>query len=159
MTRQVTIVCGPPCAGKTTWVRERAQAGDLVVDYDDIAQSLGSARTHGHHPKFHRDTERIIAQQLDQITLGKAKRAWVIRSFPAHAERERLAQRIGATSVVLLDDSDETLQARAWERPNRYQAIRAIEAWRSKAAAADPEYARPPERVEQAFDRPSPGAP
>lgn len=34
------LVVGPPAAGKTTWVRQQAQKGDIIVDYDAIAAVL-----------------------------------------------------------------------------------------------------------------------
>jgi predicted kinase len=36
--RQVTLVYGPPCAGKSTFVQERALPGDVVLDFDVIAR-------------------------------------------------------------------------------------------------------------------------
>ena len=36
------VVCGPPDAGKSTWVRERAKPGDLVWDFDDVAAVIGN---------------------------------------------------------------------------------------------------------------------
>lgn len=38
----IVVVIGPPASGKTTWVRERAQPGDVVIDYDVIARALGA---------------------------------------------------------------------------------------------------------------------
>lgn len=32
----LTIVCGPPGSGKSTWVKERATANDVVIDLDEI---------------------------------------------------------------------------------------------------------------------------
>jgi hypothetical protein len=36
------VVTGPPAGGKTTWVRDRAKYGDVVVDYDAIVAALHS---------------------------------------------------------------------------------------------------------------------
>lgn len=37
MTRSVTLVCGPPCSGKSTHVARHAQPGDLIVCFDQYA--------------------------------------------------------------------------------------------------------------------------
>lgn len=42
----LTIVCGPPASGKTTYVRRRIQTGGLVVDLDDIASRLSGQSSH-----------------------------------------------------------------------------------------------------------------
>ncbi len=34
------IINGPPAAGKTTFVREHAQHGDIIIDLDHIANAL-----------------------------------------------------------------------------------------------------------------------
>ena len=35
------VVCGPPSAGKTTYVREQAGEDDLVLDLDVLAEAIG----------------------------------------------------------------------------------------------------------------------
>lgn len=42
----LTVVVGPPCAGKSTYVRRMARTGDVAVDYDALAAALGSDRAH-----------------------------------------------------------------------------------------------------------------
>lgn len=49
------VITGPPAAGKSTWVREHAQAGDIVIDYDLLAAALtipaqGSLSGRGDNP-------------------------------------------------------------------------------------------------------------
>lgn len=34
------VITGPPAAGKSTWVREHAKPGDVVIDYDLLASAL-----------------------------------------------------------------------------------------------------------------------
>ena len=41
---RVMLVCGPPAAGKSTYVRDRAQPGDSVIDIDMIAREFGYDR-------------------------------------------------------------------------------------------------------------------
>lgn len=124
---KVTVVCGPPCAGKTTWVREHAQPGDLIVDYDDIARRLGSRRDHGHHPSFHKPIEATIARAIAGIRRGRHERAWIIRSG---VERARLLARDLDGTLVLLNPPDDVLTARANERRDPQATLRAIAEWR-----------------------------
>lgn len=42
----IHVITGPPCAGKSTYVAEHAQKGDLRIDYDMIAQALGAPDSH-----------------------------------------------------------------------------------------------------------------
>lgn len=39
----VFIVTGPPCAGKTTWVRENADPADVIVDMDALVAAMTTA--------------------------------------------------------------------------------------------------------------------
>lgn len=130
--RQVVLVCGPPCSGKSTYVRQRAERGDLIVDYDDIAQRLGSPRTHGHDYRYHRRVESVIARALAALEQGKHDRAWVIRSLPVEADRTALARRIRA-EVVVIDAPDDVLLARARQRRDASKTVAAIAEWRRQA--------------------------
>ena len=42
----IHVVTGPPCAGKSTYIREHAADGDVLVDYDELAQALGRKELH-----------------------------------------------------------------------------------------------------------------
>lgn len=37
----IHVITGPPCSGKTTYARENAKEGELIIDYDAIVQALG----------------------------------------------------------------------------------------------------------------------
>ena len=37
------VVTGPPCGGKSTYVREHAKPGDFVIDLDRLALAITSA--------------------------------------------------------------------------------------------------------------------
>lgn len=109
-SRTVTLVAGPPCAGKTTYVTERAQPGDLVLDQD----ALGATEYN---------------RQLERVATMDSGAAWVIRCAPGPTRREDLARRIRATDTVLLLPPLEVLLTRAIHRPNRRRQIQAVRKW------------------------------
>ena len=134
MTRHVTVVCGPPCAGKTTWVAEHAQPGDTVLDIDTIAKLRGSDREHQHEGRFYRLAQTEFDALCDRIAADPTRSAWVIRSAPEPAKRRALADRCGATRVVVLLPGRGELHARALARDDTepgtaMDTMRAITRW------------------------------
>lgn len=119
MTRAVTLVTGPPCAGKTTYVSQRAQPGDIVLDQD----AIGAAAM------------RAGLARVATMTTGTA---WVIRCCPGPSRRQALAQQIRATDVVLLRPDDAELLARAARRPDPRRHIQAVRDWITREAQDKP---------------------
>ena len=103
---------------------------DMDVDYDDIAQRLGSRRSHGHEYRFHKRVEGVISRALQGIKDGRHDRAWVIRSLPTEAERVALAAELKA-DVVVVDAPDDVLLERAGRRPQPNKTAAAIREWRA----------------------------
>jgi len=113
MPRRV-LVAGPPVSGKSTYVRERARPGDVVLDYDQIARDLGSPDPWDHPRGIQKAAEAEMQRRL--ADLPPDRDAWIIRCAPG-PERVSLAEQIGA-DVVLLDVSADEAKARA-ERDGR----------------------------------------
>lgn len=101
MVRKVTIICGPPCSGKSTWVQERAGPDDVVVDFDRIARRLGSRSRHDHTSDVKAKVNAEIDRILDDIAAADDVTAWVIRTLPDGEERAALANRLDADVVVI----------------------------------------------------------
>ncbi|MFG2683150.1 HNH endonuclease [Streptomyces sp. NPDC048392] len=125
---KVTLVCGPPCSGKTTYVRERVEPGDLVVDWDALGVALGSPHPHSHPAAL----VPFIAEARDAVTARLERRhnvarAWLIATAPRDADRWRLAPD-GARVVLIATPEDECVRrARRDGRPDG--TIEAIESW------------------------------
>lgn len=124
----IVLVAGPPCAGKTTYVRTHALAGDTVLDQDDMGPSA---------------YQHALTQLITHPPELPA-RAWVIRCCPGPTAREAFAASIGATRTVLLQPSLDQLMARASTRAQPHTHRAAVQAWHERErddmhdASADP---------------------
>lgn len=125
MTGRITLVCGPPAAGKTSWAESRAGPGDQVIDLDEICRSLGSRSTHD-HPQHIKRMAKQLRRSLEDQAAGGDGQTFVVRSLPNPADREAVARRLGARVVMLAVPADEAIdRARADGRPEwTDQAIR-----------------------------------
>jgi 5-methylcytosine-specific restriction protein A len=131
----ITIVCGPPCAGKTTYVQERAAPGDEVIDFDAILHRLSPA----HGPWQGRPDQRLFNQviRVRNTLLGRLKyrdrgRAWFIISSPTKAERAWWQRHLGGT-VVLLNPGADECRRRAVARGTP-AAVDGVAAWMQAAS-------------------------
>jgi hypothetical protein len=125
VTRTVTLVTGPPCAGKTTYVNTHARPGDLILDQDTIGATA-----------MRRGLTRVAA-----MTSGTA---WVIRCCPGPARRAALAHRIRATNVILLHPPTAELLARASHRTDPRRHIQAVRKWLTTEAGSHTVASDPP---------------
>lgn len=126
----ITLVCGPPCAGKSTLVLAHQQTPDLVVDHDDLAVAAGSPVTHTHR-QVYRDAAELRAQQLIRHIARRAHAgdAWVIRTHPRLADRQRLADQLNADRVVVLNPGRDVVEQRAMLRTRPAHTLSIIAWW------------------------------
>lgn len=111
----LTVITGPPCSGKTTYAREHAKPGDLVIDFDQLAQALGSPDTHD-HPSATVYVTRAAWQTAVRAAIGchhRGARVWLIDTEPS-AHRRHQYSKAGAKVVTLTAPAAE-LHRRATE--------------------------------------------
>lgn len=116
---QITLVCGPPCAGKNTYVRRHARPGDLIVDLDALKRAVGCTAEHDiEYPALHPFALDARDAILAKLLSGQheVRRAWVIATAPTRADRAPL--RAHGARVVMLTADYATLEKRVRrERP------------------------------------------
>jgi hypothetical protein len=126
----LTIVCGPPCSGKTTYIREHAKPDDIVIDLDTIMMTLDPNYRHWTNGLY--DSLLFRAVRVRNALLGSLERrttgrAWFIVSAPAEAERKWWQSKLGG-EVVLLHPGVEECKRRAVGRGTPL-AREGIERW------------------------------
>ncbi len=100
--RQVTLVFGPPCAGKSHFVNHHKGLDDTVLDIDLIAQKLGSPVHHGHTGSMYGNAEKVFQAMLRQIRAARTGTFWVIRCGAEPHVRRELATLVRATQSFVL---------------------------------------------------------
>lgn len=119
-TCRVMLVCGPPAAGKSTYVKAHASPVDLVIDLDLIARERGYGRD-----RSAADVALLLEERNRRLrALAKQppeRVAWVIVGAPSPSLRqwwcEALAVRPG--DLVVLIPSREELSRRIRNDPDR----------------------------------------
>jgi len=119
----VVLVTGPPCSGKTTYVAEHKQPGDVVVDYDALAVALGSDVTHGHHDSLRPFVMAARTAVLKLITNSHTGKAWVISTDP-HPYLRKVA-----TERVDMDTPLDECRRRAIEAGRPEVSVSLIDQW------------------------------
>lgn len=114
----VTIVCGPPAAGKSTYVRTHAAPDDTVIDFDLIRKQVGGEKWDLRQEI--NDRAFAIRDQLIRSLHDKtAGRAWLIVMAPTKAERAAWRSALGNVTEVMIAPPKETCFAQMRKEPDR----------------------------------------
>ncbi len=125
---KVTIVCGPPASGKTTYVKNNMKLGDFVVDLDAIRCAVAFTE------KDYR-TDNLVPAVIEirdyiysMITRGKieTQHCWIIACLPKKEDRDQMRRRFGA-NLISLEVSRTECMRRAMNDPERIDKERQIE--------------------------------
>ena len=82
------VVTGAPCAGKTTYIQTHKNDGDIVIDLDTIATSLGAGDNHEYSDSIRKVALAARKAAIDAV--GDCD-AWIIHTKPTKEQRESYA--------------------------------------------------------------------
>lgn len=118
----VTIVCGPPGAGKSTYVRNNAAPGDTIIDFDHFLKAAGGSM-------WDQDREKVKAAfkardaAIRALSHQQRGKAWMTLTAPSEAERRDWARHLVRVHFIMLAVDAETCKARIRADPDRQHAI------------------------------------
>lgn len=120
----VTIVSGPPAAGKSTYIRNNAAPEDLVIDFDVYLERIGAAIWTKDKAQV-KQAFRMRDQDLRSLARRKTGQAWLIVTAPTRKEREAWLRALGPkASVKVLNVPAHECIARIKADAGRKHAVR-----------------------------------
>lgn len=145
---RVKLVCGPPAAGKTSYVLQHFSVDDIIIDLDLIARDLGVDRA---------QTSDLIATLLEErnrrladlANEPRARVAWVVLTAPSRSLRRWWCQALGVIryDLVVLTARRDVLVQRILTDPDRQavqqKQIEAVDRWFERERDDDPGILKP----------------
>lgn len=99
----VSIVCGPPASGKSTYVEKHKSNGDIVIDLDEIRAEIAEAPLYHAEKRWMKPALEERNRRLRQLSEPQtAARCWFIVGAPTREERDWWQSNLGAESVKVL---------------------------------------------------------
>ena len=127
----ITVVTGPPCSGKSTYVRQHAKPGDIVIDFDPMAQAFGSLGSHDHSAATrHVTIQARRAAIAAALTVHEQTRVWIV-DCNISPDRMKAYRQHGAAIVCLSVSLGELHRRAARERPGLWHRL--IDQWKAPA--------------------------
>ena len=119
--KQVFIVMGASCSGKSTYVRNNANSKDLVFDFDNIHQAISNNPSHIHIDNLKRYVFDVRDALYKRLKKDKSTNAWIINSSPYKKVRKQLVEELDARIIYIQRTKEECLRVAEEERPREWK--------------------------------------
>lgn len=134
--RKIYLVYGSPLSGKSTFVKENMDEGDLVIDINNIWQCISNCDRYVKPNRLRSNVFQLRDTMLDMVRVrnGKWLNAWIVGGYPMKNERERLCKSLKAREIFIDTPKDECIK-RLYENPNGRDIdewVKYIEDWWQK---------------------------
>lgn len=120
------VVIGPPCSGKSSYVASHAKAGEVRIDFDLIAQALGSDVPHGSTGGIRSAAFSARQGAIDRC-IDDGIPAWVIHTNPSEEQMARYED--AGAEFIEMDADLETCLQRAEEDGRPPETFAVIREW------------------------------
>jgi hypothetical protein len=127
----ITVVTGPPCGGKSTYIRENAEPGDIVIDMDLIALALtfGGVGSHAYPEKVRgvaRAARNAAVKQALAVAQGERRLGvWIIHTDPGRDAQQMY--RVSGARFVEVNPGKQVCLERLQSRPvENHKIARAV---------------------------------
>ena len=125
----IRLITGHICSGKSTWVRDHAAVGDIVIDCDRIAMAISAESTAAYE---YSDGARELARSVRWSLVNAAATMhlhsrggwdlWIIHAYPSETDVANY-RRVGAIVREMQAEPEVLRRRAALERPERMQKV------------------------------------
>lgn len=125
----IYLVYGSPCSGKSTYIKEHIQSGDIVCDVDRLYSAISFNEEHQTELYAQEVASMLYANLLDIVRerKGNWKNAFVVSLANTKEKLKAEMERINADECIFIDTPYEVCMERAKERPFYFQFL--IQEW------------------------------
>jgi predicted kinase len=111
-SREVYLVYGSPLSGKSTWVHDNMDEGDLVVDIDNIWECVSGCDRNIKPKRLNAVVFKMRDTLIDAVKyrLGRWRCAYIVGGYPLQSERDLLCRQTGAREVFIDTPKQECLE-------------------------------------------------
>lgn len=120
--QNIYLVYGAPLSGKSTFVKDNAVKGDLILDIDNIWQSISGQERYIKPYQLKQYIFKIRDTILEGIRyrLGTWTTAYIIGGYPFKTERDRLIKELNAKEIFINCTKEECLQRLKADKQRNY---------------------------------------
>ena len=123
----IHVITGAPCSGKSTYIDEHAKDGDLRIDYDRLAQTFGSAKSHEAEGIVREATFKARESAIEVAMKNPEAESWIIHTFMTDEQSKRYEE--AGADIVVLDPSKEVCLERAEKDERPQTTVDGINRW------------------------------
>lgn len=128
--KEVYLVHGAVCSGKTSWVKSQMGRNSMMVDLDSIWECISNNPRYIKPDSLKSDVFAIYNTIIDNVAkrLGNWTDCYVITTKPFVMDRKRLADRLGA-KVIHIDTPKATCLERLYKDESRQLVVKEYEGY------------------------------